>query len=194
MAPAAITECTFDQNTAAGEGGAVTIINFSQAAGRDFVPTASSCTFTGNSCGLGAGLDVVMGNGNVVVSDCSFVRDAADGNAGGFLGIDTTSTRCTFIGNTSGGFGGGGEFGACTVSNSHFEQNLAREGGGLWSCGLVTGSTFVGNSATRAGGGRLHRLPATIRNCTFFANSAPMGSGVGSVPSPVENENGVTSG
>src|SRR5262249_59078719 len=174
--------------------------------------TATDCLFTQNQALGGAGGAQGFGGGilnlasRLTVSHSTFLGNQAIGGAGGGParggGIDTANapnvriTDCAFIGNQAiagdgsggNGFGRGGGLynttGTVTVTNSIFQDNLARggsnntrsgplvgpaAGAGIFNADAatleLTGSTLTGNQAlggsnnTSTGGGSEHGPP-----------------------------------
>ena len=104
--------------------------------------------------------------GALTLVDCTVqssnaVFAGSDGNGGGLFnaaGATANVTRCTFLSNQAGQFGGGiYNDGILTVTNSTFTQNFAVRGGGIIS-------RFFGGAAMM-----------TLRNCTITQNSATDG-------------------
>jgi hypothetical protein len=69
--------------------------------------TMTACTFTGNSCGFGAGI----GNrASCSLVNCTLAGNRASGNGGAIdnaYGANLSLVQCTISANTAGGFGGG---------------------------------------------------------------------------------------
>jgi hypothetical protein len=90
---------------------------------------------------------------SVSVTDCILADNyASRGGAGLRLSGPIHIERCTFVGNTSGEWGGG----------------LACFG----SPATIRGCTFVGNTGVRGGAVVLDACDAEVSSCLFFANSA----------------------
>ena len=116
------------------------------------------CTFTNNqAAGYGG---AISGGGLIRISDSTFASNqAADGGAihhGGYYAIFITSS--TFAGNQASNNGGGLRGVLFIVSNSTFSGNQAGGyGGGIYEGGIyswggvISHSTFDGNSASQGG-------------------------------------------
>lgn len=105
----------------------------------------------------GAGL--FNGAVSPVVSNCSFIENAADGTGGGIFNYRSAPTvsNCTFTGNVASD-GGGISNVRCgvapTVVNCTFTRNMAGEGGAIYnyfSESTVTNCILWGDSATLSG-------------------------------------------
>ena len=113
--------------------------------------TLDNCTFTGN-LGAGAYLDGNYWDGSATVTHCTFTGNQGRGLYYIYVVGTTEVTDCTFSGNLGGGM----------YAN---ETRLA-----------LTGCTFIGNSATGAGGGlRSIFRGASLVDCVFVGNSAQNG-------------------
>jgi len=115
----------------------------------------------GNTSNYGGG--VYCGN-NLIVNDCNFTNNSADGGGGFDSDGSVTVSNSTFTNNSGGGFY---SYGSATVNNSTFTNNSGR---GFYSEGSATviNSTFTNNS----GGGFYSYGSATVSNSTFTSNSA----------------------
>lgn len=127
-------------------------------------PVLRNCVFNSNySGGLGGAICYDYGDGFPVLEKCVFTSNQAPGGGAVYIaGItyEVTIDSCYFYGNTS------------------------AEGGAIYCEGheaiaYIRNSVFSENSASTAGGAiKVDLMAALIRNCTFFANSAPEGSGI----------------
>jgi hypothetical protein len=158
--------------------------------------TVSGITFrNGNAGGIvpGGGLWVSGGGGGTTtaISDCSFENNTnGPGPPGGGASISdetVTITNSMFMGNSSGGMGGGLNVqGTTTISNSTFTNNGgagAFSGGGLEFTGnllTVTDSTFTGNTVASGGqGGAINTNSGgvTVSGSTFTGNKGDAACG-----------------
>ena len=124
-----------------------------------------NCNFTSCGCGGWGGAIYMYCDGEVSVSGCSFLSNIAyQGGAVyraalGYLRVWIDG--CTFCGNSAAGSGGaiyiGGDEGGISIRNSVFCHNSATSDGGAVATGEVL---------------------ARMTGCTFFANSAPVGSAI----------------
>ncbi len=152
-----IEDCTFTDNVAA-TGGAV----FNDRAN----PTITNCTFTGNDATAGEGGGAIWNDGGrPLITGCGFTRNIGFNGGGVYSGNHASPviSDCVFTGNAAINDNGGG------VSN-------------VESDALITGSTFIDNTATGegfvVGGGVSNYLSnPTITHCVFVGNSATWGGG-----------------
>ena len=176
-----LTSCTFTDNTAGADGGAIGIFFGS------FTITLTDCTFTGNRAGRGGG---ALNFGNTsILTNCTFTGNTsgADGGAAIFSN-SATLTDCAFTGNTSGISGGAAIFSnSATLTNCVVADNRANtNGGGVWFGGgaTVINSTFYNNTAgaqNENGGGIYianHADSVTLQNNLLIGNSAVEGDQV----------------
>jgi predicted outer membrane repeat protein len=195
-----ITNCKFNENWGARDGGGV--FNTLDA-------TISHCEFIGNSAGYGGGLFNYSGS-NPHISNCTFLDNTAWSDGGGVFSAGSPSlVKCSFVGNTgvnsgagmhtsgnpaikdcwfvanSGVSSGGGMLinGSPTISNCSFCGNAAVNGGGLYndsnSFPELTNCLVVGNVASANGGGIANSGGnPTIANCTLSANVSNDGGGI----------------
>ncbi len=133
----------------------------------------------------------IDGFGTAIISGNNVVQVFINGP----LALLTLQNLTVIDGNAGGGSGGGANnLGTLNVINCTFDNNHAKDGGGIFS-GLEEGvvlfvdsSTFSNNGAINAGGG-IHNHLGTMRviNSTFFDNSALSGGGIynnGGLPIP----------
>ena len=181
-----VTGCDFTGNQTFYSGGAILV--------QDGDLHVSSSIFSENhSDTLGGG--IYVRNGVLTVDDTVFTENSS-GTGGGIYHFNSTAlppvftelsiTDCTFQGNTTTSHGGAVSFGSdlslyssyftAFVENSHFWENSASSGGAIASGGrnvLVSGSTFVKNTARLYGGGiNDNSLNLTVQNSLFDQNSA----------------------
>ncbi|MFT4039257.1 MAG: right-handed parallel beta-helix repeat-containing protein [Thermomicrobiales bacterium] len=145
--------------------------------------TFGNATYGANLFVSGASLLVVM-------VDCVIADGSGSYGAGVYVSEGTANFQnCQFLGNTGSGNGQGltNSAGVVTITDSHFEGNIATAGGGalatldLTGSMTVTGCTFTKNSAvTTAYGGAVYAYfgPVTITNSTFTENDAGYGGAI----------------
>jgi len=120
------------------------------------------------------------------VTNCTFIRNSADGQYGGSgagmasMYCSTTVTDCKFISNIATGVGGGmyEAESKATITGCTFSGNSAGGGGGMCnadddndSVPTVSNCTFVGNSSGKgAGMYNTEGGMAIVSNCTFSDN------------------------
>ncbi|MCB0059918.1 MAG: hypothetical protein KDE45_22925, partial [Caldilineaceae bacterium] len=162
----------FENNRAlAGDGGGLNHGNFLIAAFAD----VSGTQFISNSAALeGGGLNSVS---DVAIRGARFERNASSTDGGGLF-VD---------------FGGAGS----RLTNTLFLSNTAQsEGGGAFVFGdglIVSGGSFVGNSATADGGG-LHACGSVTLTNPVFSGNVTQENGGGAYVGPRENIGGCGSG
>ena len=177
---ALIENCTFSNNKAAADGGAI----YSSGS-----VDVNACTFTGNS-GKNSGALHVSKTGTANVTGGSFTENKATSGYGGaasaWSGI-LNVTNATFTGNTATQAGGallGYLNGSLTATGCTFTNNAAtKQGGALaaWEClNTVNNCTFTGNSGTY--GGAIHVNDKTtsrlvVNGGTFNGNFTTAGEG-----------------
>lgn len=151
-----VTNVRFDGNTAAHNGGGITTFESEML--------VSGCTFDGNSA-----------------------QDGGAGHVESYTGKIVTLEGCVFENNSAGAWGGALVLFCCgNVVDCRFENNTGDLGGAVlvnYNIGSVLSrSTFVGNSATGAGGGGsvyLRSAQTLISHCEFEGNSAASGGAIG---------------
>jgi hypothetical protein len=145
--------------------GAVRCVYLGEGATLSGFTITNGATGPGGSDGIweswGGGLDCP--SGDVVVSNCVIINNAAGDYGGGAAG--GTFYNCQFIGNQS-GYGGGVNGG--TANNCIFELNSGYVGGGA-EYSTLNNCTLTGNSASSGGGAD----SSTLNNCIVFYNTAP---------------------
>ncbi|SCG85218.1 DUF11 domain-containing protein [Methanobacterium congolense] len=139
--------------------------------------------------GYKSGSGAICNYGTLTVINCTFTNNNAT-NYGGAIyssGILTVE-NCSFISNNASAYGGAisAEFGTCIVNECIFIDNIINNygGGGAIALGstngIVTGSTFIGNSAmTSNGGGALYSQQNLTANYNrFYKNIASKGNDI----------------
>jgi len=191
-----IVDCNFVWNNAYynTDGGAVYCY--------DSNPVLSGCIFMENYGGQeGGALFSSYSDPNVM--DCQFIGNSSDLGGGAVwnnTGAYPTFTRCTFIRNYTGEWGGAMANYSCTptLTACAFIGNKSNNGAGgaMYNRGstpLLVNCLFNGNTASETGGG-LGNYNTDIRviNCTFAANFAPQGNAVGCEPGGTTDKSHVT--
>jgi hypothetical protein len=125
----------------------------------------------------------------LTVKDCTFSRWEGDGGAINIYGDgEVTIRRCKFLSNVG---GASGAVSICAfayldvlIDGCAFCHNTADYGAAI-TCTTMEGSTYISNSvfchnSAEQGGGAIGLGEANpdIVGCTFFANSAPLGSAI----------------
>ena len=158
-----ITNCIFDNNTSATQGGAILV---SGMAITDL--TFTDCTFSNNTAsgalGAGAGLRVGMDSSSdtltFTLNRCTFYNNTAGIGAGAYLEDGTiTVTNCLFYSNTQ-------TYSAFTAGGLRLSSNVVD------TVSTVTNCTFANNT----GSGIMISIDAesstaTVKNCSFYGNS-----------------------
>ncbi len=168
-----LTGCIFRENATGAEGGAVKI--------RGSI-TAENCLFADNRADNGGGAMMFFEEGTGSVINCVFLRNTTpDFAIGGGLWVNDSTvmvSACTFIRNAAGAGGGIIDQGQMVLVNSVFTGNEAIGpfglGGGMVTTQspTVTNCTFSGNTAGFQGGGMLtYSNSPTVTNCIFWGNS-----------------------
>ena len=185
-----LTDTTFENNTATYTGGGL-----SNAMISSFTMTGGS--LTGNiSNGGGGGMYNWHITGAMLFDSVDFVDNISNGNVsevdsgGGAMNdecTDITFLNVDFISNEANGDDGGGMMNYMTsavITGGSFVGNSALNyGGGLlnymYSDSIVTGVLFEGNTATHGGGVQNHdRCNPIFNNVTFKDNVAVNGGGL----------------
>ncbi len=171
-----ITDCKFENNTAAWKGGGLSV-------GYDSLSSViTGCTFYGNSAGSGGG---VYSHSFAAFTGCVFDSNDARYSGGGVCtdASDTTSfLNCSFKNNFTSKSGGALYVWKSTVTNCSFVNNIARgshcDGGGIYSnSSTIINCLFQGNFASESGGG-LCGNDSEITNCSLNDNQANKGAGL----------------
>jgi len=146
-------------------------------------PTIDHCLIEENFADRGGGAHVA--NGCLpMFFDCIFRNNTASSGAGILADGEVVIIRTVFSGNSAIDLGGGAAFfEGATVENSLFSGNVANAGGGIiaqWKFLSCRHCTFHGNRARGLGGGIANGVEnrATIGNCLFWGNEAPVGRAI----------------
>jgi hypothetical protein len=196
-----ITNDTFSQNAASGNGGALRV-------GHAITATISNSTFSGNISGNGDGGAIrLYSDFAVTIKNCAITDNTAYDDGGGIFDLATvhlTMSQCTVTGNSatndttnSKGHGGGAYFygGSAIVSNSTFSSNSSTYGGGVeWKANnlykgslSLTNVSVAGNTALAPanagglGGGVLidgGSYLATLTGALISGNQSVQGGGL----------------
>ncbi|MDB4158045.1 DUF5011 domain-containing protein [bacterium] len=174
---------------AASDGDTIIIVGAISQTGQ--VGVGKSISFVGQSdatiTGASARMYVINAAGKTISFTNITFQDATTTNPGAVITItqnsDLTLTGCVFKNNISTANNGGailaGGTGVLTITNSLFDGNSANRGGAvaITTGGrqlIVTGSTFVNNTATSIDGGALYLTAnnslSSITNTTIFNN------------------------
>ncbi|MGB7769316.1 MAG: choice-of-anchor Q domain-containing protein [Verrucomicrobiia bacterium] len=170
-----LDSCVVSNNQAIGYGGGVCDDNYETNA------PGQSNYLAGNSAGyFGGGLYFAAGsfqtNWNII--NWTFSSNSAASDGGGLYSVSSRSSvnTCTFVGNSSGGNGGGcsgdGIETFIVVSNSTFTGNTAVGGGGGAYFGILNACSAVGNKAANGGG-----IYGISSNCVINNNVATTDGG-----------------
>jgi len=166
---AILLRCTFMGNSAE-RGGAV-----HSGSSTGFL-TIKNCSFRDNiakdtSSGGTGGAVANGGKGRMIISECTFLQNSAEGGGGGALSSH-------------------GRYCSISVSNCLFAENSAARGGGMYNSGsdsdtVVVNCRFHGNQATDKGGGfydysslsgaAAHPILSSLINCVLSGNTATSG-------------------
>lgn len=171
-----------------------TSIDLTTQTGADVQIRRSSFTDNHSTGSAGAILFFAC-SGSILVDDCVFDDNSAEGaggailNRGYYFPLDGSVSveDCVFTGNSAGGTGGaicnGGRYFA--VSGCSFLRNTAEAGGAVYTSDENhTGATsivdcvFVDNEAAEGGAVAAALEKTTISSCEFTGNSADMGAAV----------------
>ena len=136
-----LENCTFTGNIATSHGGGMYNTYSS--------PTLTNCTFTSNTAGTYGG-GMYNSNSSPMLTNCTFTNNMATSHGGGMYNSSSsnpTLTNCTFENNTANDNGGGMWCAATTITGCAFIQNIATNGGGVFSSGSnETNSPTISNS------------------------------------------------
>ena len=183
-----VTSCTFQENFADEQGGAIRVQKGNV--------TIQDCVFQGNKIkkdtgGVGGALHISDTAGTAIISRCTFLENKC--RDGGALGADTTVTisRCTFFNNNPsnaitaprhGTIVSRGDL-TVTITNCLFYGNRVQYGGGISINGSgtnenlkVTNCTFSGNVlvGTGAAGGAIYTQKTggtfILKNCILYGD------------------------
>jgi hypothetical protein len=155
--------CTFINNTAGNEAGAVSVIFY---AGKGSTMTMDKCSFEGNSCTADKGGAFYFMNGSITLSNTTFANNSSPAVGGGVWATNYNATiyNCTFTENNAvngtNGLGGG----------------LALDGSGTNKTATVTYCTFAENRAGDFASGIFNGGNLTITNSLFYKNKVGLGN------------------
>ena len=173
---ATLTSCTFTDNRAEEDGGAI----YTEGS---FTITLTDCTFTNNTASKTGG--AVNLSSPSILTNCTFTGNRATFSGGAATLSATTLTGCVFTGNRSFTSGGAVTFAnTATLTNCVVAGNTANSnGGGVWFTrgATVINSTFYNNTAGANGGGMYmsdHANSVTLQNNLLVGNSAVTGDQV----------------
>ena len=197
-----VNDCTFANNSATYDGGAIS----NRFDGSLHV---ADSVFSGNTARHGAGVDnretliivdsTFTGNvastwgggvynykGVVTVTGSTFTDNGEYTDAGGAIcnheGVLDVTNSTFSANNADGSAGGGGIYNEdrLSVRSSDFLSNTATRGGGITNNGYLTvaDSTFSGNVVAAQGGGILNTEALTVTGSTFYSNTAKWGGGI----------------
>ena len=195
-----IRSTMFSGNSATRAGGAIELDARNSAA----TLTVNDSTFNGNTTGAApgnGGAIHISGAGNATITNGAVSGNSASAEGGGFWnGSGTMTINGTFFekniaGGVDGSQGGGALFNiggtlninSATIRNNEANGETNSSGGGLLVDGgavTIRGTTFEGNSATRAGGGieldaRNSDATLTVESSNFINNSTGSAPGNG---------------
>ncbi|MFN8248828.1 MAG: choice-of-anchor Q domain-containing protein [Ferruginibacter sp.] len=165
--------CSFTSNDATDDGGGI----YSSGTGS---PAFSNTIITSNSAtGEGGGV-YLTGSGSPTFTDCTISSNTAGSNGGAVASYTTGTAGITatiISGNTSGSTGGGvfNNNSPAAITNCLISGNLAAGGGGIWNAlsdAVIINCTIAGNKATAQGGGIANGTSnPVIQNCVVYGNA-----------------------
>jgi len=179
-----VTDCTFDSNIADGFGGAIIAQNRNtkcSITNSDFMKNETEGGFPRGQ----GGAVFVRDFADLNVSNSNFLNNIVRTGGSGIYIFESAKAvidQCLFKGNDSGTSGAGLEAsqgGLATITNSDFEENIARRGAAIYIWGgantTITDTKFIKNTASliagairfRDTGGEINR----INNCEFDENT-----------------------
>ena len=139
------------------------------------------CRVVGNWARSGGG-GLRCADSSLVLEDCTFESNLARYGAGLSCSGTVVLHQCQFTDNVAEGDGGGVYIAAgasVTFDDCLLEGNSAEYGGGLCNCSddgvALTGCRIIGNTAEEHGGGMRNRGEAVLTGCHFAQNMACMG-------------------
>jgi len=155
----ALSDCTFDANESADDGGALSFAPLDASHDLSVVDS----TFMDNLASGDGGAIHVSKGGEVTLRGLALHTNAANRDGGAVYLSETDSASAIqlwFFGNQAAGEGGAwyedGLGGPTTFTNNLVVENSAADGGGLYlgssPAAYVVNNTLVGNDATRDGG------------------------------------------
>ncbi len=119
-------------------------------------------------------------DGNLIVTNCTFIGNSAEYKGGGLYSRTGSAslTNCSFVNNSAYNSGGGiwNSSNNLTLTNCTFTGNYSVHswGGGMGSSGsaILTNCVFINNSAGQQGGGMCNRNSTSVMltNCIFLNN------------------------
>ncbi|MFH1891545.1 MAG: right-handed parallel beta-helix repeat-containing protein [Candidatus Zixiibacteriota bacterium] len=123
-----LMDCNFNGNTTQMNGGGIASMGYS-------VNQLTNCTFTENQAGTGGGMSC-HGFSTAQLTDCDFSDNVSQNDGGGFFCwkySDPMMDYCTFVGNSSGRYGGAAciDTSTAALTNCTITDNAALNGGGL---------------------------------------------------------------
>jgi predicted outer membrane repeat protein len=120
----------------------------------------TNCNFIDNSASGNGGAASLSGSGSASFTDCSFTNNSAYTGGAIWSIIPTTISNCSFIDNVSASYGGAiylNSSAISTISNSIFDGNITKTGGGgglfTWSSTSINDCVFKNNKAGSDGSG-----------------------------------------
>lgn len=172
-----VNNCTFKNNIANFKGGA--IYNYSMYP-RSLNPPISNCIFENNSAGDSGGA-IYTGTYATAITDCKFENNNATNGGAIFSSYYSSVTNCTFENNIAGDSGGAFSSSAYySIINCTFENNSATDGGAIssfYTSPPITNCTFENNNATEYGGA-IYGSGFSTNYCTYSNNSANNGGAI----------------
>lgn len=178
-----LSDCTFENNTAISQGGAIFI--------QDGSMSVSNCTFYGNAAETGGGALATRGNVQLTLSGTFFSANFSRSTGGAILLNDDATVEIhssNFLYNSSHANGGALAASAKTaarielhIADSNFTENSALQNAGALFFGgeitpIVENCSFTKNSAKEAGGiGLVDGTVALVSQCTFTRNKGGKG-------------------
>ena len=174
-----LTDCTFENNTAADDGGAVQFRDST-------LVEISDCTFTGNSAAKGG--HIALMDGTIVTVQGSTLQSGTSDDQGGAIYVFSSSLEIDesqVLRNVA--IGDGGAIASTSIlqlqlTRSTFCENVSATGDGSVLAqqniaavfpGFISGNAFIENTAT-IGKEALYQEAVPVTNNTFYANSAAL--------------------
>ena len=165
-----IIDSIFAENTADGDGGAISAFND---------VTVNSSTFTGNVSGCVGG--AISAGNDVTVNSSTFTSNVSGCEGGAiYADDDVTVSSSVFTRNVANDYGGAIDlYGDLVVSGSTFRGNEAGDGGAIqaWSLSTISRSTFTNNLANNGNGGAIQANNLLVTASTFKGNDADYSGG-----------------
>ena len=176
----ALENCTFRNNFASDDGGAIFSSSFNKPAS---FPSLTNCVFLNNSADDTGGAIYSADSSSFSITDCFF--EANSGRTGGAIYNESSCevSNCSFQGNSSSG--GGGAIVSTSVSSLEVTDSLFEGNSSFFRAGAIslsgpfsslTRCIFENNSSNLDGGALSvstsdNNFPPAIRNCSFVGNS-----------------------